>query len=334
MVLSRLIFAGAACLTFVALINGLVTGHGATTLIGALVLTILAALQLVLRRPDPALLLLVAEVLLLAFTGSTLSLAVGFCVTTAGLAVVLPFIRRPLVWIYGSAAAALWLGQLVVVPSADRGPYLGVIGAQLLVFVMAAGGLFLLARFLQGAEVRYRRIFEQAPISLWHEDFTEVGSWLETLRAEGVRDLTAYLVEHPEEVRRAASLVKVTDINPMGVELIDAEEPASIVGRIDSAHIADAALAAWISQFEAIWEGRSSTSKEIEGLTVRGGRIDGVVYWSAAGGADQLDLANVVVSIADVSQSQGRQTGPGGVQCVDECGRRGLGALHRGCQPG
>jgi PAS domain S-box-containing protein len=301
MVLSRLIFAGAACLTFVALINGLVTGHGATTLIGGLVLSILAALQLVLRRPDPALPLLVAEVLLLAFTGSTLSLAVGFCVTTAGLAVVVPFIRRPLIWIYGSAAAALWLGQLVVVPSADWGPYLGVMGAQLLIFAMAAGGLFLLARFLQGAEVRYRQIFEQAPISLWHEDFTEVGSWLETLRAEGVSDLAAYLVEHPEEVRRAASLVKVTDINPMGVELIDAEEPASIVGRIDSAHIADAALAAWISQFEAIWEGRSSTSKEIEGLTVRGGRIDGVVYWSAAGGADQLDLANVVVSIADVS---------------------------------
>ena len=249
-------------------------------------------------------LLLTLVVSIRAMTGeaaNALHLATVFSVASVGLALVLPFTRRPQVWIYGVAALVLWLAQLSVVPGEDRSAYLGPMMVQLLLFALVAGGLVFMARSARSAEDRYQRIFEQAPVSLWLEDFSAVGEWLASLRAQGITDISTYLTEHPEEVRCGASLVTVQDINPIGVELIDADASAAVIGQIDPAHIGDEALAAWISQFEAIWEGRSSARTEVEGLTVRGGRIDGVVYWGASEQADGLDLANVIVSIADVS---------------------------------
>jgi PAS domain S-box-containing protein len=307
MVLTRVTFAAGALLTLVALADGFLSGYGVIAAVGPLVLAALAGIQLAMRRPNPMLLMLAAEALVLTLSDDTLYLAIAFSVTSVGLALVVPFMRRPQIWFYGAAASALWLGQLAVIPSADRGSYVRIMGAQLVLFLLAAGGLVFLARSRQNAEVRYQRIFDQAPTSLWLEDFTEAGVWLDSLRADGVNDITAYLAEHPDEVRRAAGLVKVIDINRKGVELIDADDRESVMGRIDPAHIDDDALAAWISQFEAIWEGRPSISKEVAGLTVRGGRIDGVVYWSAAERDGQLDLANVIVSIADVSNLKGTE---------------------------
>jgi hypothetical protein len=49
---------------------------------------------------------------------------------------------------------------------------------------------------LARSERQYRSIFEQARISLWEQDFSEVKTLLAALRQQGVRDLAAY-ARHP-----------------------------------------------------------------------------------------------------------------------------------------
>ena len=66
---------------------------------------------------------------------------------------------------------------------------------------------------LAESESRFRRLFDNAEISIWDEDFSEVFVELEKLRAEGVEDLAAHLQDKPEEAYRLAGLVKINSVN-------------------------------------------------------------------------------------------------------------------------
>ena len=72
---------------------------------------------------------------------------------------------------------------------------------------------------LRASEERYRDLFQNSPISLWEDDFTEVKKYIDGLRAAGVQDLRAYFEEHPEDVVRCAQLVKVLQVNRTTVRL-------------------------------------------------------------------------------------------------------------------
>ncbi|MGD8912809.1 MAG: hypothetical protein PVJ68_08725, partial [Candidatus Thiodiazotropha sp.] len=52
--------------------------------------------------------------------------------------------------------------------------------------------------------IRYRTIFENSPISIWEEDFSEIKEIFDQLRGEGITDIEIYLEAHPEVVRQYA----------------------------------------------------------------------------------------------------------------------------------
>jgi PAS domain S-box-containing protein len=54
---------------------------------------------------------------------------------------------------------------------------------------------------LQESEIRYRILFENAPISLWEEDFTAIHDYLNQLKCSGVVDFRAYFDSRPQAVR-------------------------------------------------------------------------------------------------------------------------------------
>ena len=83
---------------------------------------------------------------------------------------------------------------------------------------------------VSAAAVRYRRLFEQAPVSLWEEDVSEVVRRLDALKAQGVTDLAEYLDRHPEEVTEMAALVRVLDVNPATLDLYGVESREAFLG--------------------------------------------------------------------------------------------------------
>jgi len=56
-------------------------------------------------------------------------------------------------------------------------------------------------------------LFENAPVSLWHEDFSSVQQKIDDLRKEGVEDFRSYFESHPEVVIECSKLVKILDVN-------------------------------------------------------------------------------------------------------------------------
>lgn len=65
------------------------------------------------------------------------------------------------------------------------------------------------------SETRFRSLFDDSPIPLWEQDFSEVKNYLIELNLMGKdpRVVANYLYEHPEVVSNCISLVNVIDVN-------------------------------------------------------------------------------------------------------------------------
>ena len=77
---------------------------------------------------------------------------------------------------------------------------------------------------IKNNETKYRSLFEDSPVSLWEEDFSAVKVYLEDLKTSGIPDFRSYFKNHPEEMKRCASMVKVVNVNRATVELLKFEK--------------------------------------------------------------------------------------------------------------
>ncbi|NAS13730.1 PAS domain-containing sensor histidine kinase [Poritiphilus flavus] len=65
-------------------------------------------------------------------------------------------------------------------------------------------------------------LFDYSPIIIWEEDFSEVKDFVDQLREKGVNDFRRYFEAAPCEVKRLASLVRVTQANQMSLDFYGA----------------------------------------------------------------------------------------------------------------
>ncbi|MCF8041563.1 MAG: PAS domain S-box protein [Desulfarculaceae bacterium] len=79
-------------------------------------------------------------------------------------------------------------------------------------------------RQLEESEASYRNLFQDSPVSLWHEDFTDVKKYLDDLRQNGILDLQAFFKENPDSLLECANLVKLIDFNNETLRLFRAKD--------------------------------------------------------------------------------------------------------------
>ena len=77
---------------------------------------------------------------------------------------------------------------------------------------------------LRESEEKYRILFNESPISLWEEDFSQIKWHFNSLKATGVEDIEKYLDDHPEEVKKLARMIKVLDTNTTSLKMYNATE--------------------------------------------------------------------------------------------------------------
>lgn len=77
---------------------------------------------------------------------------------------------------------------------------------------------------IKKSESRYRSLFEDSPISLWLEDFSDLKNYLDSLqKSEGFKSLRAYMNLYPEVLQTCASLIKIVDVNQTTLDMFKAE---------------------------------------------------------------------------------------------------------------
>lgn len=152
---------------------------------------------------------------------------------------------------------------------------------------------------IRDSEVRYRRLFEESPISLWEEDFSQVRVYLDALRLQGVEDLRAYLDNHPEALQKCLSLVRVLDVNQTTLRMYGATGKAEFIQNL-STIIPPESLPVFRDEILAFFEGRGWFEARLKNLTLRGEVLDIILRCSVSPGSEQ-SLSRVIVSIVDIT---------------------------------
>ena len=156
------------------------------------------------------------------------------------------------------------------------------------------------AQALRVGQERFRSLYQNAPVALWEQDWSQARQAWVQLQEAGVLDLAGWLCERPDEARRLAALVRIVDVNGAALAQTGARSKdigaltlAQVFGGSQEACFADAvgALAAGMTMFTC------------EGAFVR---LDGeerqneVTLLTMPGHAHSLDF--VIVSTIDITE--------------------------------
>lgn len=153
---------------------------------------------------------------------------------------------------------------------------------------------------LRESEARYRSLFEDSPISLWEEDFSEVKEYLDGLRETGIMNLHTYFDRNPDELTKCGSLIKVTNVNEATLRLYEAASKDEIIGSLHEV-LDEESHDVFKDELVALIEGANQYEAEIAQRTMAGNKI--LVHLRltvAPGSEDSWD--KVFVSVIDITE--------------------------------
>lgn len=153
---------------------------------------------------------------------------------------------------------------------------------------------------LAESEARFRQLFEQAPISIQREDYSDAVAEFARLRHQGVVDIREYLMASPERLRSILGMVKIIDANPasdrLQGHLAAAGDGLTLIDRLsEPAHVT------FLETLAAVWEGKASLDQSVETVGVNGGPCHLDVRWSAPLVDGHPDYSRMMVTISDIT---------------------------------
>lgn len=153
---------------------------------------------------------------------------------------------------------------------------------------------------LHVSESRYRYLFEDSPVSIWEEDFSEVKIFLEQLKSAGVKDFTLHFTTHPDDLAQCISLVRVLDVNHEALRLTRAKDKAELFSQMNTVLDVNHAKE-FIEEFANIAAGKLKFEWEGVNKTLDGQTINVSMRWVVAEGFEE-SLSKVIVSLFDITE--------------------------------
>jgi len=148
----------------------------------------------------------------------------------------------------------------------------------------------------------YRDIFENATIAIWDEDFSNVKTAVEQLRADGVTDFRSYVLKHPELLERVVKQVNILDANPAMLRLHNATVKTEVLGTLDKFITPDD----FYAEFIAFAEGETYFEREIVSQTLQGKPLD--LLMTATYYMDSEGKPRALVHLTDITARKKAET--------------------------
>ncbi|MDM8549449.1 ATP-binding protein [Desulfobacterales bacterium HSG2] len=153
---------------------------------------------------------------------------------------------------------------------------------------------------LRKSEERFRNLFENSPVSLWEEDFSEVKSYLRSLKDDVGDNIEQYLADHPEVPAQCAERIRITDINQASLKLHGAKTKEELFENLTATFTPDS-WQAFRKELVAIWEERHQIETEAVVQTLDGMPRYVSLRWQVSPGHEET-LSSVLVSLTDISE--------------------------------
>jgi response regulator RpfG family c-di-GMP phosphodiesterase len=155
------------------------------------------------------------------------------------------------------------------------------------------------------SEERFRNLFENSPVSIWEEDFSEVKIFLDRLKKEGIADLEPYLDDHPEVVSKCVSLVKIVDVNRAALEFHQADTKTELLENLNNTFTRES-FVAFKKELLAISRGAQQVQMDEVTQTLTGAKRYASVNWVVAPGHEKT-YSRVLVSLVDITERKQRE---------------------------
>jgi len=153
---------------------------------------------------------------------------------------------------------------------------------------------------LKESESSYRSIFENSPVSIWIEDFSEVKKYIDNLRASGIEDINEFFLENPDEVTKCTKLVKLIDVNQATIDLHNVRSKAHVLGNLSDIILEDA-LDMFREETVAITGGKQYFVKEATMMNLSGENKHLLVQLIVPPGYEET-LSRVLIFMEDLTE--------------------------------
>jgi len=151
---------------------------------------------------------------------------------------------------------------------------------------------------LKVSEARFRTLFNESPISLWEEDFSEVKMILENIGQK--EEIIERLDTDYELVQECIRAVKILDINQATIELYNAKSKSEILNDLDDVLVIDS-QEEFRKELIALVLGETSYECEIYQKKLTGELIYGWLRLSIPPGYEKT-WERVHISIVDITE--------------------------------
>ncbi len=145
----------------------------------------------------------------------------------------------------------------------------------------------------------YRKLFDNATISIWNEDFTLVFEQIDDLRKLDIPNIKIYLEQNPEVLFSLLSKLKVNSVNKATLTLFKADSNQEFLNNIHCT-FGEGANKVFVNLIESIWNNKKSFTSEVNYKTLKG---DGFpALFSVHIPQTELEQKTVPVSIQSIQE--------------------------------
>ncbi|MBS3992614.1 MAG: PAS domain S-box protein [Bacteroidetes bacterium] len=154
---------------------------------------------------------------------------------------------------------------------------------------------------LNKAKNDYVALFEESPIALWEEDFSEAKKYI-TENCNKLTNLSTFFDTNPAHIYNILSLVKVTNVNKACVELYKAKTKDDLLNNLSKVFTIDA-VNVFKSLFQKLFTNIYELEAETINTTLSGERIHIKLKYKVVPGYEK-SLERILVSIVDITKER------------------------------
>ncbi len=152
--------------------------------------------------------------------------------------------------------------------------------------------------YLSQSQKNYAYLFENAPVSLWEEDFSDVIAYLEAELKQMKLSLEELFNQYPNTLLKCASLVKVVNVNKQTLELFEASHKEELFGNI-SKLFTENSIPVFKQSLLALYRGDEVFATQAENISLKGRRLDLALRWTFVSEQKKGVASKVILSMTD-----------------------------------
>ena len=141
---------------------------------------------------------------------------------------------------------------------------------------------------------RYVNLFEQSPVSLWEEDFSEVKKLID-LKKKKIKDLNTYFNEHPKFLLDCIKKIKIIKVNQVTLNLFGVKNEQELTRHIRSTNTKKS-LEVLQRELVSIFSNKREFNDEAEFITTTGKVITTIIKSTKVGATGKA-----IVSVIDIT---------------------------------